>query len=47
VANQIDPAMGAFEENLASLKERIDAPLLCVLPPMTAAEKTMVVKWFI
>jgi len=46
VANQIDPAMGAFEENLASLKERIDAPLLCVLPPMTAAEKTMVVMWF-
>ncbi|MDP1681161.1 MAG: dethiobiotin synthase [Burkholderiales bacterium] len=47
VANQIDPTMRAVESNLASLKERISAPLLCVLPPMTTAEKTMIDKWFI
>lgn len=47
VANQIDPAMHAFERNLASLKERISAPLVCVLPPMTTTEKTMIDKWFI
>lgn len=47
VANQIDPTMRAFEDNLASLKERISAPLLCVLPPMTTTEKTMIDKWFI
>lgn len=47
VANQIDPTMREFEANLASLKERISAPLLCVLPPMKPAEKTMIHKWFL
>ncbi len=47
VANQIDPTMRALEDNLASLKECISAPLLCVLPPMRTAEKTMIDKWFI
>lgn len=41
VANRIDPAMARFEENLAALQERIDAPLLGVVPygatPETAA----------
>lgn len=32
VANRIDPAMARFEENLASLGARIDAPLLGVIP---------------
>lgn len=41
VANQIDPTMREFEANLASLKERISAPLLCVLPPMTTAKKPL------
>lgn len=31
VANQIDPAMLRFEDNLRSLRERIDAPLLAVV----------------
>ena len=31
VANRIDPAMSRFEENLAALKERIDAPLLGIV----------------
>lgn len=46
VANQIDPTMREFERNLESLKERISAPLLCVLPPMKPAEKTIIHKWF-
>lgn len=32
VANRIDPAMSRFEENLATLKELLDAPLLGVVP---------------
>ncbi len=32
VANRIDPAMTAFEENLASLTQNIAAPLLGVVP---------------
>lgn len=32
VANCIDPAMLRLEDNLASLKQRIDAPLLGVIP---------------
>jgi len=31
VANQIDPDMSMFEENLASLRDRIDAPCLSVV----------------
>lgn len=31
VANQIDPNMSMFEENLASLQQRIDAPCLSVV----------------
>jgi dethiobiotin synthetase len=31
IANRIDPAMAAVEENLATLRERIDAPLLGVI----------------
>jgi dethiobiotin synthetase len=32
IANAIDPHMARFEENLQALRERIDAPLLGVLP---------------
>jgi dethiobiotin synthetase len=32
IANSIDPHMARFEENLQALRERIDAPLLGVLP---------------
>lgn len=33
IANRIDPDMPRFEENLAALKARIDAPLIGVIPP--------------
>lgn len=32
VANQVDPHMTAFDENVATLKQRLDCPLLGVLP---------------
>ncbi|MGZ8252662.1 MAG: dethiobiotin synthase [Methylophilaceae bacterium] len=32
IANSIDPNMAMFEENLSSLKQRIDAPCLGVIP---------------
>jgi len=38
VANCIDPAMSRFDENLATLKQRIDAPLLGIAPHGVAAE---------
>ncbi|MBI5329023.1 MAG: dethiobiotin synthase [Betaproteobacteria bacterium] len=34
VANRIDPDMAAYDENLAALARRIDAPLLAELPSM-------------
>ena len=34
VANRLDPAMAAYEENLASLEARIPAPLLAEFPYM-------------
>lgn len=34
VANRVDPAMSCFEENLATLKHRMRAPLLGVVPFM-------------
>lgn len=45
VANQIDPSLREFDLNLASLKERISAPLLCVLPRLNPLEKTTMAKW--
>lgn len=38
VANRIDPAMLRFDENLAALKARIDAPLLGVVPYVTEGD---------
>lgn len=32
VANQVDPAMARFAENLTALRERLDAPLLGIVP---------------
>lgn len=32
IANRIDPAMARFDDNLAALRQRIDAPLLGVIP---------------
>lgn len=34
VANRIDPDMACFDENIAALESRLDAPLLGVLPHM-------------
>ena len=38
VANRIDPAMARFDENLASLEERLAAPLLGVIPANSTPE---------
>jgi len=42
IANHIDPGMSRFDENLAALEERMNAPLLAVIPagstPQKAAE---------
>lgn len=39
VANKIDPNMGAYEENLMTLKALIDAPLLGEVPFLSDANK--------
>jgi dethiobiotin synthetase len=39
IANRIDPAMLRCEENLATLGERIKAPLLGVIPPQSTPEQ--------
>lgn len=39
IANRIDPAMARFDENLEALRERIDAPLLGVIPAASTPEK--------
>lgn len=39
VANRIDPAMARFDENLASLEERLAAPLLGVIPANSTPDK--------
>jgi dethiobiotin synthetase len=39
VANRIDPQMARFDENLASLEERLTAPLLGVIPANSSPEK--------
>ena len=38
IANRIDPAMSRFDENLAALRERIDAPLVGIIPPASTPE---------
>ena len=38
ITNRIDPAMSRFEENLAALRARIDAPLLGVIPAASTPE---------
>ena len=42
VANRIDPHMAAFEENVDTLRQRLDSPLLGVLPFMPGAEADVV-----
>lgn len=39
IANRIDPGMSRFEENLAALKERMNAPLLGTIPSASTPEK--------
>ncbi len=38
VANRIDPAMAAYEDNLAALRRRISAPLLAEMPWQSASD---------
>ncbi len=47
VANRIDPHMACFDANLATLRARIPAPLLALVPHIPAHEKTMIVEWLI
>lgn len=44
IANQIDPAMNCFEENLATLRQRLAAPLLGVVPYMDAPDPLLAAK---
>jgi dethiobiotin synthetase len=39
VANAIDPGMQLFDENLETLKQKISAPLLGVIPPLAGEGK--------
>ena len=39
IANRIDPDMSRFEENLAALQQRINAPLLGIVPANSTPEK--------
>ena len=41
IANQVDPHMSAFDENLDALRERIDAPCLGVLPWQHSTEAAL------
>ena len=41
IANRIDPAMARSAENLTALRERIDAPLLGVIPPASTPEQAV------
>jgi dethiobiotin synthetase len=47
VANRIDPHMTFFDANLAALEQRIPAPLLGVIPHLTALDISISIKWFI
>ena len=38
IANRIDPAMDCFEENLDTLRQRLNAPLLGVVPHLTTPD---------
>ena len=38
VANRLDPAMAAYEENLSALSKRMPAPLLAELPHMASVD---------
>jgi dethiobiotin synthetase len=40
IANEVDPGMACRQENLATLRERITAPLLGVVPHLAGAEAT-------
>ncbi|MBX9962908.1 MAG: dethiobiotin synthase [Burkholderiales bacterium] len=42
VANRIDPAMSVFDENLETLKQRLKAPLLGVVPRMDRPDASAV-----
>lgn len=46
VANQIDPEMSAYEENLAALRRRISAPLLAEVPWQNTSDPTRMATTF-
>ncbi len=46
VANRIDPDMAAFDDNLATLTTRMQAPRLAVVPHLAVTEElTMAIDW--
>ena len=47
VANRIDPDMPVFNANLATLSQKIPAPLLGVIPPLMPKANPIVIKGFI
>ncbi len=44
VANRVDPAMACFDENLATLQDRLRAPLLGVVPFLESPEPAIVAR---
>jgi hypothetical protein len=43
----VDADMAYFDANLATLIQRIPAPLLAAVPRLSAPEKTMLVEWVV
>ncbi len=46
IANRIDPAMAAYDENLDALRARLPAPMLAELPHMTPVDPVRAVQYF-
>jgi dethiobiotin synthetase len=46
IANRIDPAMVAYDENLDALRARLPAPMLAELPHMTPADPARAAQYF-
>lgn len=45
IGNRLDPDMAAFEDNLASLEQRLPAPCLAVLPWLPEATPERAARW--
>ena len=45
VANTIDPHMAAFQDNVATLQERLDAQCLGVIPHLDGPDPRVAARW--